>query len=114
MDKLLNMSEFPKWPIKKYVSMVDCRDTIEFVSVAKDLFASTNMSLIQYLSLVQELLRQTCATKKWLNDFYDTRMNINVRAARSRLTMLELEKQYKNTERESPNWQFLKYHATNH
>ncbi|KNC85701.1 hypothetical protein SARC_02112 [Sphaeroforma arctica JP610] len=59
MVKLLKMSEFTKWPAGKYVSMADCRDTIEFVSVAKDLFASTSMPLVQYISLVQELLRQT-------------------------------------------------------
>ncbi|KNC86709.1 hypothetical protein SARC_01175 [Sphaeroforma arctica JP610] len=144
-SKLLKMSEFPKWPVGKYVSMADCRDTIEFVSVAKDLFASTNMPLIQCLSLVQELLRQTVrlnnirSTKrlwqdftdvedyniliidnlrripvdylleKWLNDLYDTRMNVKVRAARLRRTMFELEKRYKGTtERVAINWQFLK------
>ncbi|KNC84395.1 hypothetical protein SARC_03388 [Sphaeroforma arctica JP610] len=150
MNKLLKMSENPKWPTHKYVSMADSRDKIEFVSVAKDLFASTNMSVVQYLSLVQELLRQTDATEvshtalknirsskqlwkdftdvedniliidnlrrtlvyylleKWLNDFYDTRMNVEVRGARLRRTMFELEKRYKGTERESINRQFLK------
>ncbi|KNC84256.1 hypothetical protein SARC_03527 [Sphaeroforma arctica JP610] len=151
LNKLLKMSEFPMWPIGKQISMADCRDTIEFVSVAKDLFAGTNMPLIQYLSLVQELLRQTDATEvsrtalnnirstkqlwqdftdvkdynilvidnlrrtpidylleKWLNDFYDTRMNVEVRAARLRHTMFELEKRYKGTEREAINWLLLK------
>ncbi|KNC81960.1 hypothetical protein SARC_05751 [Sphaeroforma arctica JP610] len=63
MNKLLKMSEFSKWPTHKYVSMADCRDTLEFVSVVKDLFANTNMPLVQYLSLVQELPRQTATTE---------------------------------------------------
>ncbi|KNC84817.1 hypothetical protein SARC_02992 [Sphaeroforma arctica JP610] len=29
LNKLLKTSEFPKWPVAKYVSMADCRDTIE-------------------------------------------------------------------------------------
>ncbi|KNC81760.1 hypothetical protein SARC_05930 [Sphaeroforma arctica JP610] len=151
LNKLLKMNVFLKWPIGKQISMADCRDTIQFVSVAKDLFADTYMPLIQYLSLVQELLRQTDATEvsrtalnnirstkqlwqdftdvedynilivdnlrrtpvdylleKWLNDFYDTRMKVEVRVARLRRTMFELEKRYKGTEREAINWQLLK------
>ncbi|KNC86077.1 hypothetical protein SARC_01769 [Sphaeroforma arctica JP610] len=149
MTKLFKMSEFSKWPTHKYDSMADCRYAIEFVYVAKDLFARTNMPLVQYLSLVQELLRQTdatevsrtalnnirssrqlwkdftdvedynisiidnlrrtpvdCLLERWLNDFYDTRMNVEVRAARLRRTMFELEKGYKNNVRESINRQF--------
>ncbi|KNC76873.1 hypothetical protein SARC_10649 [Sphaeroforma arctica JP610] len=57
----------------------------------------------KYVSLADYYLLE-----KWLNDFYDTRMNVKVRAARLRRTMFELGKRFKGTEREAINWQLLK------
>ncbi|KNC83216.1 hypothetical protein SARC_04544 [Sphaeroforma arctica JP610] len=116
------MSEFPNWPAGNKRFVRTHKHVISTEPITRTRTAQTDRrnrsQLWKDVTDVKDynllIIDNLCRTpvdyliENWLNDFYDTRMNAEVRAARLRRTISELEKRYKGTGRESINWQFLK------